>query len=173
MVLATVDDGRPVTRTVLCKSIESDGITFYSNYDSAKGADLSGVRALCDVIDAARGAAAGGDGGVVRLHRTRPAPVGPGRTAHSHRGSAGPQQQIPSCHHRRTYRVRNGGPSRCHRPGSSTYRPFPGSTRQGHLRVCGARLSAGHRCSSRRQVAKRSIRSLTWLMSTAAWSDDG
>jgi pyridoxamine 5'-phosphate oxidase len=40
MVLATVDDGRPVTRTVLCKSIESDGITFYSNYDSAKGADL-------------------------------------------------------------------------------------------------------------------------------------
>ena len=32
---------RPVTRTVLCKSIESDGITFYSNYDSAKGADLT------------------------------------------------------------------------------------------------------------------------------------
>jgi hypothetical protein len=30
---------------------------------AAKGADLSGVRALCDVIDAARGAAAGGDGG--------------------------------------------------------------------------------------------------------------
>ncbi len=41
MVLATVDDGRPVTRTVLCKSIESDGITFYSNYDSAKGVDLT------------------------------------------------------------------------------------------------------------------------------------
>jgi pyridoxamine 5'-phosphate oxidase len=42
MVLATVDDnGRPVTRTVLCKSADVDGITFYTNYDSAKGAELS------------------------------------------------------------------------------------------------------------------------------------
>ena len=41
MVLATVDAGRPMTRTVLCKSIDSDGITFYTNYDSAKGADLA------------------------------------------------------------------------------------------------------------------------------------
>ena len=40
MVLATVDAGRPVTRTVLCKSVEADGITFYTNYDSAKGAEL-------------------------------------------------------------------------------------------------------------------------------------
>ena len=41
MVLATVDDGRPVTRTVLCKSVDVDGITFYTNYDSAKGAELA------------------------------------------------------------------------------------------------------------------------------------
>lgn len=41
MVLATVDDGRPVTRTVLCKSADADGITFYTNYDSAKGAELA------------------------------------------------------------------------------------------------------------------------------------
>ncbi len=41
MVLATVEDGRPVTRTVLCKSADDDGITFYTNYDSAKGADLA------------------------------------------------------------------------------------------------------------------------------------
>jgi pyridoxamine 5'-phosphate oxidase len=41
MVLATVDNGRPVTRTVLCKSADVDGITFYTNYDSAKGADLA------------------------------------------------------------------------------------------------------------------------------------
>ena len=41
MVLATVEDGRPVTRTVLCKSVEADGITFYTNYDSAKGAELA------------------------------------------------------------------------------------------------------------------------------------
>ncbi len=41
MVLATVEDGRPVTRTVLCKSADADGITFYTNYDSAKGADLA------------------------------------------------------------------------------------------------------------------------------------
>ena len=41
MVLATVDDGRPVTRTVLCKSVDADGVTFYTNYDSAKGAELA------------------------------------------------------------------------------------------------------------------------------------
>lgn len=41
MVLATVEDGQPVTRTVLCKSADADGITFYTNYDSAKGADLA------------------------------------------------------------------------------------------------------------------------------------
>ncbi len=41
MVLATVEAGRPVTRTVLCKSVDADGVTFYTNYDSAKGADLS------------------------------------------------------------------------------------------------------------------------------------
>ena len=41
MVLATVEDGRPVTRTVLCKSVDADGATLYTNYDSAKGADLA------------------------------------------------------------------------------------------------------------------------------------
>ncbi len=41
MVLATVDAGRPVTRTVLCKSVDAGGVTFYTNYDSAKGAELA------------------------------------------------------------------------------------------------------------------------------------
>ncbi len=41
MVLATVEDGRPVTRSVLCKSIEENGATFYTNYDSAKGDQLA------------------------------------------------------------------------------------------------------------------------------------
>lgn len=41
MVLATVDAGRPVTRTVLCKGVGGDGVTFYTNYDSAKGAELA------------------------------------------------------------------------------------------------------------------------------------
>ncbi|MGI9162798.1 MAG: pyridoxamine 5'-phosphate oxidase [Mycobacterium sp.] len=41
MVLATVQDGRPVTRSVLCKSVDAGGVTFYTNYDSAKGADLA------------------------------------------------------------------------------------------------------------------------------------
>ena len=40
MVLATVADGRPVSRTVLCKSADETGITFFTNYDSAKGNDL-------------------------------------------------------------------------------------------------------------------------------------
>lgn len=41
MVLATVENGRPVTRTVLCKSVDEDGVTFYTNYDSAKGNELA------------------------------------------------------------------------------------------------------------------------------------
>lgn len=41
MVLATVEAGRPVTRTVLCKGVDVGGATFYTNYDSAKGADLA------------------------------------------------------------------------------------------------------------------------------------
>lgn len=43
MVLATVEDGRPASRTVLCKSVDADGVTFYTNYESAKGADLARV----------------------------------------------------------------------------------------------------------------------------------
>lgn len=43
MVLGTVDtSGWPVTRTVLCKSVDESGISFYTNYDSAKGDQLAG-----------------------------------------------------------------------------------------------------------------------------------
>lgn len=42
MVVGTADDrGRPVTRSVLCKSIDEAGITFFTNYDSAKGEHLA------------------------------------------------------------------------------------------------------------------------------------
>ena len=42
MVVGTVDaQGRPVTRSVLCKSAEESGITFFTNYDSAKGEQLA------------------------------------------------------------------------------------------------------------------------------------
>lgn len=41
MVLATVSDGRPASRSVLCKSVDETGITFFTNYDSAKGAELA------------------------------------------------------------------------------------------------------------------------------------
>lgn len=41
MVLGTVDArGWPVTRSVLCKSMDESGITFFTNYDSAKGSQL-------------------------------------------------------------------------------------------------------------------------------------
>jgi pyridoxamine 5'-phosphate oxidase len=40
-VLATVADGRPVSRSVLCKSADETGITFFTNYDSAKGDELA------------------------------------------------------------------------------------------------------------------------------------
>jgi pyridoxamine 5'-phosphate oxidase len=40
-VLATVDArGRPVSRSVLCKGVDDTGITFFTNYDSAKGVEL-------------------------------------------------------------------------------------------------------------------------------------
>lgn len=42
MVVGTVDSaGRPVTRTVLCKSVEESGVSFYTNYDSDKGEQLA------------------------------------------------------------------------------------------------------------------------------------
>ncbi len=44
MVVATVDArGRPVTRSVLCKSVEESGVSFYTNYDSDKGEQLAAV----------------------------------------------------------------------------------------------------------------------------------
>ncbi|MDO3650379.1 pyridoxamine 5'-phosphate oxidase [Nocardia mangyaensis] len=45
MVLATVSLAgpapRPVARTVLCKGLSPEGVTFYTNYDSAKGNQLA------------------------------------------------------------------------------------------------------------------------------------
>jgi pyridoxamine 5'-phosphate oxidase len=41
MVLATVASGRPVSRSVLCKGLDEAGVNFFTNYDSAKGADLA------------------------------------------------------------------------------------------------------------------------------------
>jgi pyridoxamine 5'-phosphate oxidase len=42
MVVGTVDHrGRPVTRAVLCKSMDEAGITFFTNYDSDKGSELA------------------------------------------------------------------------------------------------------------------------------------
>ncbi|WP_343602018.1 pyridoxamine 5'-phosphate oxidase [Mycobacterium sp.] len=41
MVLATVESGRPVSRSVLCKAVDEHGVVFFTNYDSAKGAELA------------------------------------------------------------------------------------------------------------------------------------
>ncbi len=41
MVLATVAAGRPMSRSVLCKSVDETGITFFTHYDSAKGVELA------------------------------------------------------------------------------------------------------------------------------------
>lgn len=41
MVLATADaNGRPSSRTVLCKGLDERGVVFYTNYSSAKSRDL-------------------------------------------------------------------------------------------------------------------------------------
>lgn len=43
MTLATVDaDGRPHCRVLLLKALDSQGFTFFTNYDSAKGQQMAG-----------------------------------------------------------------------------------------------------------------------------------
>lgn len=45
MVLATAGvDGRPSSRTVLCKGIDARGVVFYTNFTSAKSRDLRATR---------------------------------------------------------------------------------------------------------------------------------
>jgi pyridoxamine 5'-phosphate oxidase len=45
MVLATADaEGRPSSRTVLCKGLDERGVVFYTNYTSAKSHDLTVTR---------------------------------------------------------------------------------------------------------------------------------
>jgi pyridoxamine 5'-phosphate oxidase len=45
MVLATAGaDGRPSSRTVLCKGLDERGVVFYTNYTSAKGHELRATR---------------------------------------------------------------------------------------------------------------------------------
>ena len=45
MVLATAsDEGRPSSRTVLCKGVDERGVVFYTNYTSAKSHDLRATR---------------------------------------------------------------------------------------------------------------------------------
>jgi pyridoxamine 5'-phosphate oxidase len=45
MVLATADtEGRPSSRTVLCKGLDSRGVVFYTNYTSNKSHDLTVTR---------------------------------------------------------------------------------------------------------------------------------
>ncbi|CAN3130740.1 Pyridoxine/pyridoxamine 5'-phosphate oxidase [Mycobacterium sp. smrl_JER01] len=44
MVVGTVDgQGRPVTRSVLCKSVAESGLSFYTNYGSDKGDQLAAI----------------------------------------------------------------------------------------------------------------------------------
>jgi pyridoxamine 5'-phosphate oxidase len=45
MVLATAGtDGRPSSRTVLCKGLDARGVAFYTNYTSAKSHDIRSTR---------------------------------------------------------------------------------------------------------------------------------
>ncbi|MAV91317.1 MAG: pyridoxamine 5'-phosphate oxidase [Bdellovibrionaceae bacterium] len=50
MALATLSpDGRPHNRIVLFKDLSDEGVTFYTNYDSQKGKDLS-ANPFCEVV---------------------------------------------------------------------------------------------------------------------------
>lgn len=45
MVLATADvEGRPSSRSVLCKGLDERGVAFYTNYTSTKSHELSNTR---------------------------------------------------------------------------------------------------------------------------------
>ncbi len=51
MALATVDaDGLPNVRIVLLKEIEADGLVFFTNYNSAKGRELTGAGLAATVL---------------------------------------------------------------------------------------------------------------------------
>ncbi len=51
MALATVDQGgMPNVRMVLLKAIEADGFVFYTNYDSAKGAEIAATAGAAFVL---------------------------------------------------------------------------------------------------------------------------
>lgn len=41
MVVATVAEGRPFSRTVLCNNADETGVTFFTHHDSAKGVQLA------------------------------------------------------------------------------------------------------------------------------------
>jgi len=41
MVVATLENGRPVTRSVLCKNLDARGVTFFTDAGSAKATDLA------------------------------------------------------------------------------------------------------------------------------------
>ncbi|MDP5120961.1 MAG: pyridoxamine 5'-phosphate oxidase [Spirosomaceae bacterium] len=41
MILSTVSENQPKSRTVLLKALENDGFVFYSNYDSHKGEQMA------------------------------------------------------------------------------------------------------------------------------------
>lgn len=46
MVVGTVADGRPRSRTLLLKQVDAEGFVFYSNYDSDKGRELDAEPAV-------------------------------------------------------------------------------------------------------------------------------
>ena len=80
MVVGTVDGrGRPVTRTVLCKSVDETGITFFTNYDSDKGEQLAAnaVRVGDVPVVPARPAGACPRTGDARCPPRRPPTTGP------------------------------------------------------------------------------------------------
>lgn len=43
IVLATVSDGKPVTRSVLCKALDESGVSFFTSYTSEKGEQLAAM----------------------------------------------------------------------------------------------------------------------------------
>ena len=103
MVLATVEDGKPVSRAVLCKSVDETGVTFYTNYDSAKGADLAATPHAAVTFPVVRAGQAGAHpGAVTKVSAQETAGTGPsGRAdpswAPGRRRSPSPSGHAPIC----------------------------------------------------------------------------
>ena len=97
MALATATpDGRPSVRIVLLKGIDDDGIRFFTNYESRKGASSTPTRARRRRCTGSRSTARRASRARRVRPRRSPTPTSPAARA-APRSAPGPRRRAPSC----------------------------------------------------------------------------